>query len=78
VFRLARRFRRRDLLRSHNLPWYKEYLHPTMEEYFKPSLANHGSYFIGWTNTQEVRWKKNHQVWMDAIREFANGGGIVT
>jgi hypothetical protein len=49
-----------------------------MEEYFRPDLAHHGSYFIGWTNTQEVRWKKNYQVWMDAVREFANLGGLVT
>ena len=68
----------RDLLRAQNLPWYREYLHPAMEEYFKPSPSNHGSYFIGWTNTQEVRWKKNYQVWMDAVREFAVKGGLVT
>ena len=68
----------RDVVRAQNLPWYREFLHPAMEEYFRPSLANHGSYFIGWTNTQEVRWKKNYQVWMDAVREFANRGGLVT
>ncbi len=67
----------RDLLRAANLPWYKEYLHPTMEEYFKPDMRHHGSYFLGWTNTQEVRWKKNYQVWMEALREFANKGGVV-
>lgn len=68
----------RDLIRAQNLPWYKDYLHPTMEDYFKPDLSNHGSYFVGWTNTQEVRWKKNYQVWMDAVREFAIKGGLVT
>ncbi len=68
----------RDLLRAQNLPWYKDYLHPTMEEYFRPDLAHHGSYFIGWTNTQEVRWRKDYQVWMDAVREFALKGGLVT
>ena len=29
----------RDVVRAQNLPWYKEYLHPTMEEYWKPDLA---------------------------------------
>jgi hypothetical protein len=68
----------RDLIRAQNLPWYRDYLHPVMEEYFKPSLSNHGSYFIGWTNTQEVRWKKDYQVWMDALREFGIKGGTIT
>jgi imidazolonepropionase-like amidohydrolase len=67
----------RDLLRAQNLPWYKDHLHPAMQEYFQPSLRNHGSYFIGWTNTQEVRWKKNYQVWMDAVREFGLKGGLI-
>ncbi|RPJ71266.1 MAG: amidohydrolase [Acidobacteria bacterium] len=67
----------RDVLRAQNLPWYKEYLHPTMEEYWKPDLAKHGSYFLGWTNTQEVRWKKSYHVWMDALRRFALKGGLV-
>ena len=31
-------------------PWFAEYLHPTLEEYFRPNPANHGSYFIGWTS----------------------------
>lgn len=67
----------RDLLRAQNLPWYREYLHPTMEEYWKPDLQHHGSFFLGWTSTQEARWKKGYRVWMDAVREFANKGGLV-
>ncbi len=67
----------RDLVRAQNLPWYRDYLHPAMAEYWEPSLANHGSYFIGWTNTQEVRWKKSYRVWMEAVREFALKGGLV-
>jgi len=57
----------RDVIRAQNLPWYKEYLHPTLEQYFMPDMNNHGSYFLGWTNTQEVRWRKSYQVWMDAL-----------
>jgi imidazolonepropionase-like amidohydrolase len=68
----------RDLIREQNLPWYKDYLHPVMEDYWKPDLRRHGSFFLGWTNTQEVRWKKDYQVWMEALREFALKGGNVT
>jgi hypothetical protein len=49
-----------------------------MEEYWKPSLSNHGSYFIGWTNTQEVRWKHGYHAWMNALREFGIKGGTIT
>jgi imidazolonepropionase-like amidohydrolase len=68
----------RDLIRSQNVPWFKDYLHPTMEEYWQPDLLHHGSYFLGWTHTQEVRWAKDFQVWMDALREFSNKGGLIT
>jgi len=68
----------RDVIRAQNQPWFKDYLHPTLEQYFQPDMRNHGSYFLGWTNTQEVRWKKNYQVWMDALKEFGVKGGIIT
>jgi len=68
----------RDVIREQNLPWYRDYLHPTMEEYWKPDLQHHGSFFLGWTNTQEVRWKKDYQVWMEALREFGLKGGNIT
>ncbi len=67
----------RDLVRAQNLPWYKEYLHPTMEDYWKPDLERHGSFFLGWTSTQETRWKKSYQVWMQALREFGLKGGLI-
>jgi imidazolonepropionase-like amidohydrolase len=68
----------RDLVRAQNQPWFKDYLHPSMEEYFKGSTENHGSYFFGWTSTQESNWRKQYRIWMDAVREFANKGGLVT
>ena len=68
----------RDLIKGQNLPWYKDYLHPSLEEYYKPSLLRHGTYWIGWTNTQEVRWRRNYRVWMDALREFGLKGGLIT
>lgn len=67
----------RDLIRSQNVPWFKDFLHPTMAEYWKADLRSHGSYFFGWTNTQEVRWKKDIDVWMALLREFANKGGVI-
>ena len=68
----------RDLIRAQNLPWYRDYLHPSLEEYFKPSMTRHGTFWTGWTEDQEVKWKKNYQVWMAALREFGLKGGIVT
>jgi imidazolonepropionase-like amidohydrolase len=68
----------RDLIRAQNLPWYKDYLHPSLEEYYKPSMTRHGTFWIGWTEAQEVKWRRNYQVWMAALREFGLKGGIIT
>ena len=68
----------RDVIRAQNQPWFKDYLHPTLEQYFRPDMRSHGSYFLGWTNTQEVRWKKDYQVWMAALKEFDLKGGLIT
>jgi len=67
----------RDLQRAQTQPWFAEYLHPTLEEYFKPNPANHGSYFIGWSSTDETFWKQNYQIWMAALREFDRLGGTI-
>lgn len=67
----------RDLLRAQNQPWFKDYLHPTLEEYFRPNPANHGSYFIGWSSTDEAYWKENYRIWMAALREFSRRGGLI-
>jgi imidazolonepropionase-like amidohydrolase len=67
----------RDLARAQNQPWFGEYLHPTLEEYFKPNPANHGSYFSGWTSTDEAFWKENYRLWMAALREFEKRGGVI-
>jgi imidazolonepropionase-like amidohydrolase len=68
----------RDAIRAQNLPWYREYLHPSMELFWRPNLEHHGSYFVGWGNTQEVRWRRNYRIWMDALRHFGLKGGLVT
>jgi cytosine/adenosine deaminase-related metal-dependent hydrolase len=67
----------RDLQRAQNQPWFKDYLHPSLEWYFKPDLNNHGSYFIGWSSTDEVYWKENYQIWMSALRDFERKGGLI-
>jgi imidazolonepropionase-like amidohydrolase len=68
----------RDVVRAQNQPWFKDFLHPSLEAFFRPSLDNHGSYFLGWTSTQEARWKQQYRVWMDVLREFGRKGGLIT
>ena len=67
----------RDLQRAQTQPWFRDYLHPTLEEYFRPDPGNHGSYFFGWTSTDETFWKENYCIWMDALRRFAARGGVI-
>lgn len=67
----------RDLQRAQTQPWFAEYLHPALEDYFRPNPANHGSYFIGWTSTDEAFWKENYRIWMSALREFEQRGGVI-
>jgi cytosine/adenosine deaminase-related metal-dependent hydrolase len=67
----------RDLQRAQNQPWFAEYLHPTLEEYFRPDPKNHGSYFVNWTSTDETFWKENYRLWMAALREFDRRGGLI-
>jgi imidazolonepropionase-like amidohydrolase len=67
----------RDMTRARNLPWFKEYLHPALEEYFKPSPARHGAFSWGWSTEDEIAWKENYRIWMKAVRDFADKGGLV-
>lgn len=67
----------RDLQRAQTQPWFEKYLHPTLEEYFRPNPAHHGSYFLGWTSTDEAFWKENYRIWMAALREFERKGGVI-
>lgn len=68
----------RDLQRAESKPEFREYLHPVLAKFFLPSKENHGSYFFGWTTADEVYWKENYRIWMNAVREFARMGGVVT
>ena len=67
----------RDLQRAQTNPAFADYLHPVLEEYFRPNPANHGSYFIGWTSTDEAFWKENYRIWMRALLEFERRGGTI-
>ncbi|MCJ7486447.1 MAG: amidohydrolase family protein [Candidatus Aminicenantes bacterium] len=67
----------RDMTRARNLPWFKEYLHPVLEDYFKPSPARHGAFSWGWSTEDEIAWKENYRIWMKAVRDFADKGGLV-
>jgi len=67
----------RDLQRAQTQPWFADYLHPTLEEYFRPNAANHGSYFLNWTSTDETYWKENYRIWMAALRQFDRLGGLI-
>lgn len=68
----------RDLQRAISAPWFKDYLHPGLEKFFQPDADSHGSFFWGWTSTDEVYWKENYQIWFKALRDFADKGGIIT
>lgn len=68
----------RDVQRARTVPWFRDYLHPAVDAFFRPSLDNHGSFFLGWTSTQEARWKQQFRLWMDALRDFGHKGGLIT
>ncbi len=67
----------RDLLRARNKPWFRDYLHPGLEEFWKPNPEHHASYFWNWSTEDEVFWRENYRIWMKAVRDFANMGGTV-
>jgi hypothetical protein len=67
----------RDLQRAVIQPWYEDYLHPILEEYWTPTKGRHGCYFWKWTTADEIAWKENYRLWMKAVRDFANVGGLV-
>jgi imidazolonepropionase-like amidohydrolase len=67
----------RDMTRARNQPWFREYLHPTLEAYFRPSPARHGAFTQGWSTEDEIAWKENYRIWMKTVRAFADKGGLV-
>jgi imidazolonepropionase-like amidohydrolase len=67
----------RDMVRARNLPWFKDYLHPALEAYFQPSTSRHATFTWGWSTEDEICWKENYRLWMRAVRDFADKGGLV-
>lgn len=67
----------RDVQRALTQPWYDDYLHPALEKFFTPNPAYHGSYFFGWTHTDEVFWMENYRIWMKALMDFEDLGGVI-
>lgn len=67
----------RDLQRAESQPWFAEYLHPTLEKFFRPDPTSHGSYFANWSSLDETYWKENYQIWFRAVREFERLGGVI-
>ena len=68
----------RDVMRARNADWHATYTLPSLQKFFDPDRADHGSYFFDWTTHDEVAWKKFYQVWMQFLNEFKNRGGKVT
>lgn len=68
----------RDVLRARNKPWFAEYLHPGLAAFFEPAPEHHGSYFVGWTSTDEAHWAESYRIWFEALRRFEDLGGVIT
>ncbi|MBI5086685.1 MAG: amidohydrolase family protein, partial [Acidobacteria bacterium] len=67
----------RDLDKAANQPYFRDYLHPALEAFFRPNLDNHGSFYTDWTTEDEIYWKENYRIWMKALKDFAGKGGLV-
>ncbi len=67
----------RDIMRARNQTWFKDYLHPALEEYFKPSPSRHAAFTENWSTEDEIFWKEDYRIWMKAVRDFARKGGLV-
>ena len=68
----------RDVMRSRNADWMKEYALPSMWDFYRPSRENHGSYFFDWTLADEIAWRNFYQVWFRLLNEYKKMGGRVT
>ncbi len=68
----------RDLTRSRNLPWFRDYALPNLLAFFEPDPTRHGSYHLDWTTTDEIMWRENMRTWMRWVREYAARGGNIT
>ncbi len=68
----------RDLMRSMNADWHRDYTLPSLWKFYEPSKISHGSYWHDWGTEQEVAWRENYRLWMTFVNEYKNRGGRVT
>ena len=68
----------RDVMRARFAQWHDEYTLPTIQRFYEPNHAAHGSYHFDWTTQDEIEWKRNYRIWMDFVNDYKNRGGRVT
>ncbi|MBV6644418.1 MAG: amidohydrolase family protein [Cyclobacteriaceae bacterium] len=68
----------RDLMRTMNADWHRDYTLPSLWNFYKPSKISHGSYWHYWGTEEEVNWRENFRLWMTFVNEYKNRGGRVT
>lgn len=68
----------RDLQKARRSEWHEEYTTPGLWDFFAPSRRSHGSYWLAWGTEQEIKWKRNYQIWMEFLNDYKNKGGRVT
>ena len=68
----------RDFMRMSRAQWHEEYTLPALWDWYRPSRANHGSYWFDWTTEHEMAWRENYRLWMQFVNEYKNRGGTVT
>src|SRR6185503_4284458 len=68
----------RDVMRARNADWHARYTLPSLQRFFDPSRAHHGSYFWDWTTADEVAWRRFYGPFMRLINDYKNMGGRVT
>ena len=68
----------RDVIRAQNQPWFKDYLHPTLERYFQPDMRNHGSYFLAGPTRRRSAGRRIIRCGWRRLKEFHLKGGLIT
>ncbi len=68
----------RDVMRAMRAIWHEKYMLPSLEDFYRPSRVNHGSYFFNWTTWDEVAWKNFYRIWMAFLDDYKDAGGRVT
>ena len=67
----------RDLMRTRQADWHRDYSWKSMWNYFQPQRGGHGSYWYRWSTQNEIDWKQNYRLWMTFINDYKNRGGRV-